>query len=298
MRIMSPPRSRFAKRRRILTDGPQAVNSTGPNCAARAMRAGAPCSSGARRPGARRAARTASSACSSIRASFADRPARRSRARTSRARRTSCSIGWLATMRRCRPAGCASCPTSARRGRHAAARRARATSQRPDSLATRRDRGVSRTRPRPTPTAARSPTRTRSSCSSPAPGRESHMRPATRTIRGRTTPTIEPPVAGFAAAIVVASRYAHERRGASRSARASASSATSSAICSGLPELYAPGARAHEGIGKWGLMGQGTWVGAATRRRIMRRVVEGHASAGSTSRRSTDTDARRPRCRR
>jgi M6 family metalloprotease-like protein len=28
----------------------------------------------------------------------------------------------------------------------------------------------------------------------------------------------------------------------------------------GLPELYAPGKR-HEGIGIWGLMGQGTWVG-------------------------------------
>ncbi|MEY4950972.1 MAG: hypothetical protein RL698_3183 [Pseudomonadota bacterium] len=28
----------------------------------------------------------------------------------------------------------------------------------------------------------------------------------------------------------------------------------------GLPELYAPG-RAHEGIGIWGVMGQGTWVG-------------------------------------
>ncbi|HEV7732190.1 MAG TPA: M6 family metalloprotease domain-containing protein [Candidatus Binatia bacterium] len=29
----------------------------------------------------------------------------------------------------------------------------------------------------------------------------------------------------------------------------------------GLPELYAPGAARHEGIGVWGLMGQGTWVG-------------------------------------
>jgi immune inhibitor A len=29
----------------------------------------------------------------------------------------------------------------------------------------------------------------------------------------------------------------------------------------GLPELYAPGGAAHEGIGVWGLMGQGTWLG-------------------------------------
>lgn len=29
----------------------------------------------------------------------------------------------------------------------------------------------------------------------------------------------------------------------------------------GLPELYAPGGATHEGIGVWGLMGQGTWIG-------------------------------------
>jgi immune inhibitor A len=29
----------------------------------------------------------------------------------------------------------------------------------------------------------------------------------------------------------------------------------------GLPELYAPGAAAHEGVGIWDLMGQGTWLG-------------------------------------
>src|SRR5207249_4509503 len=28
----------------------------------------------------------------------------------------------------------------------------------------------------------------------------------------------------------------------------------------GLPELYAPGGLPHEGIGVWGLMGQGTWL--------------------------------------
>lgn len=32
----------------------------------------------------------------------------------------------------------------------------------------------------------------------------------------------------------------------------------------GLPELYAPGGAAHEGIGVWGLMGQGTWLGRGT----------------------------------
>ncbi len=33
----------------------------------------------------------------------------------------------------------------------------------------------------------------------------------------------------------------------------------------GLPELYSPGASAHEGIGVWGLMGQGTWLGRGDR---------------------------------
>ena len=33
----------------------------------------------------------------------------------------------------------------------------------------------------------------------------------------------------------------------------------------GVPELYAPGAAKHEGIGVWGLMGQGTWLGRGDR---------------------------------
>jgi len=33
----------------------------------------------------------------------------------------------------------------------------------------------------------------------------------------------------------------------------------------GLPELYAPGGLPHEGIGVWGLMGQGTWLGLGER---------------------------------
>jgi M6 family metalloprotease-like protein len=33
----------------------------------------------------------------------------------------------------------------------------------------------------------------------------------------------------------------------------------------GLPELYAPGGASHEGIGVWGLMGQGTWLGRGDR---------------------------------
>ena len=32
----------------------------------------------------------------------------------------------------------------------------------------------------------------------------------------------------------------------------------------GLPELYAPGGATHEGIGVWGLMGQGTWLGGGS----------------------------------
>jgi len=33
----------------------------------------------------------------------------------------------------------------------------------------------------------------------------------------------------------------------------------------GLPELYAPGGRAHEGVGVWDLMGQGTWLAHGSR---------------------------------
>jgi immune inhibitor A len=96
----------------------------------------------------------------------------------------------------------------------------------------------------------------------PGPGRESFMKPGPSDDPWSNFADLAPPVAGFGAAIVVAStEYAHTN---DRGERVQLSSF--GVLCHefghllGLPELYAPGAAVHEGIGKWGLMGQGTWV--------------------------------------
>jgi immune inhibitor A len=98
----------------------------------------------------------------------------------------------------------------------------------------------------------------------PGPGRESFMKPGPSDDPWSNFADLTPPVAGFGAAIVVASsEYAHTNDAGERIQLSSFG-----VLCHefghllGLPELYAPGAAVHEGIGKWGLMGQGTWVGA------------------------------------
>jgi immune inhibitor A len=88
----------------------------------------------------------------------------------------------------------------------------------------------------------------------PGPGRESWMKPGDSGDPWSNYVELAPPVEGIATAMVVA---ADQREGLD----------SLGVLCHefghalGLPELYAPGAAVHEGIGKWGLMGQGTWVG-------------------------------------
>ena len=88
----------------------------------------------------------------------------------------------------------------------------------------------------------------------PGPGRESYMRPGESGDPWSNYTELTPPVLGFdEACVVAASQYEPL--------------SSFGVLCHefghllGLPELYAPGGAAHEGIGKWGLMGQGTWVG-------------------------------------
>jgi immune inhibitor A len=88
----------------------------------------------------------------------------------------------------------------------------------------------------------------------PGPGRESWLKAGTTGDPWSNFVDLPVPVEGFGSAIVVA---ADQYEGLS----------TFGVLCHefghllGLPELYAPGAARHEGIGVWGLMGQGTWVG-------------------------------------
>jgi immune inhibitor A len=85
-------------------------------------------------------------------------------------------------------------------------------------------------------------------------GRESHLAPGGPPDPWSNFTSLAPAVHGFDAACVIAEQ-------------ALPPLATFGVLCHefghllGLPELYAPGGRAHEGIGVWGLMGQGTWVG-------------------------------------
>jgi M6 family metalloprotease-like protein len=88
----------------------------------------------------------------------------------------------------------------------------------------------------------------------PGPGRESYMKPGDSGDPWSNYVELAPPVEGVSSAMVVA---ADERENLD----------SLGVLCHefghalGIPELYAPGDAVHEGIGKWGLMGQGTWVG-------------------------------------
>ena len=88
----------------------------------------------------------------------------------------------------------------------------------------------------------------------PGPGRESYLKPGESGDPWSNYVDLPQPVEGFDRALLVASS---QYEGLS----------SFGVLCHefghllGLPELYAPGAATHEGIGKWGLMGQGTWVG-------------------------------------
>lgn len=84
-------------------------------------------------------------------------------------------------------------------------------------------------------------------------GRESHPERAEPPDPWSNFVVLEPPVAGFARVIVLAESEEPPF-------------SNFGVLCHefghllGLPELYAPG-KPHEGIGVWGLMGQGTWLG-------------------------------------
>ena len=88
----------------------------------------------------------------------------------------------------------------------------------------------------------------------PGPGRESYLKPGESGDPWSNYVELPYAVEGIDRALIVAS---NQYEGL----------ASFGVLCHefghllGLPELYAPGAAAHEGIGTWGLMGQGTWVG-------------------------------------
>jgi len=85
------------------------------------------------------------------------------------------------------------------------------------------------------------------------PGRESHVDRPTPADPWSNFVVLEPPIAGFSRAILLAESEEPPF-------------SNFGVLCHelghllGLPELYAPG-KTHEGIGVWGLMGQGTWLG-------------------------------------
>jgi len=89
-------------------------------------------------------------------------------------------------------------------------------------------------------------------------GRESHITPGDPSDPWSNFTVVLPPAAGFADACIIAE---DERDDLS----------SFGVLCHefghqlGIPELYAPGGRPQEGIGVWGLMGQGTWLGHGNR---------------------------------
>jgi immune inhibitor A len=91
----------------------------------------------------------------------------------------------------------------------------------------------------------------------PGPGKESSMLDRDTPDPWSNFLDMAAPVAGFTEVVVVAADQAPPF-------------STFGVLCHefghllGLPELYAPGGAMHEGIGKWGLMGQGTWVEKGT----------------------------------
>jgi immune inhibitor A len=93
-------------------------------------------------------------------------------------------------------------------------------------------------------------------------GREANARGGNPDDPWSNYTALAPPELGFAEAIVVAER--EEIRAPDGKLEVLSPFGV---LCHefghllGLPELYAPSARTHEGIGVWGLMGQGTWVG-------------------------------------
>jgi immune inhibitor A len=88
----------------------------------------------------------------------------------------------------------------------------------------------------------------------PGPGRESWLEAGPTDDPWSNYVDLAPPVEGFGSAVIVNADQYHDL-------------SSFGVLCHefghmlGLPELYAPGGATHEGIGKWGLMGQGTWVG-------------------------------------
>jgi len=97
-------------------------------------------------------------------------------------------------------------------------------------------------------------------------GRESHAGEPGRDDPWSNYTALGPPELGFSETIVVAEReQARSRRGEIEPLSSFGVLCHEFGHLLGLPELYAPGGRAHEGIGIWGLMGQGTWVGRGDR---------------------------------
>jgi M6 family metalloprotease-like protein len=254
MRIMRPPRSRFAKRRRILTEAHQAVNSAGPKGSILAGCLLALLTVGAAAPPERVVPTRGELRLLAIRASFADRPLLEPREHFAGtpeslldrlvAYYAEVSTGRLRIV-----------PHLAETAVALPQSRARYV-QRPVALASEAITAFERT--------LQSDADRRAFADAhavvvlfPGPGRESYLQPGKTDDPWSNYAHLATPLAGFRGAIVLASTQYEQL-------------SSFGVLCHefghllGLPELYAPGGARHEGIGKWGLMGQGTWVGRGT----------------------------------